>query len=289
MTLHLPPLAGESWHVRPGGPRLFLRAWRPAGPVRAALVISHGVKSHSGQYEAAARSFAAAGPAVHAADLRGRGRSDGARFRVGGIADYVSDLAVAVEEAARARDPGLPVFLLGHSAGGVVAATYALEHPGRRAGLIPGRLPHPGAEARAEARQAAGAGPARHPAEAPRFHPRPGGPGPARGRSADPRRGAARRHRGRHAARQRAAGAQHGGRVRLPLLVLHGTGDRATLAEGSRDFAARAGPADKTLRLYPGHVHDLRADASRDAVLGDVLAWIGARLDPACFSPRSAT
>src|SRR5262245_64048368 len=67
------------------------------------------------------------GLAVYALDLRGRGRSDGERFYVEDVADYVSDVAGTIA-IAKSRHPGLPVFLLGHSAGGVVSATYVLDH-----------------------------------------------------------------------------------------------------------------------------------------------------------------
>jgi alpha-beta hydrolase superfamily lysophospholipase len=68
-------------------------------------------------------------------DLRGRGKSDGERFYVQQFADYVSDAAGLVA-LAKSREPGLPMFMLGHSAGGVVACTYALDHQAELAGLI---------------------------------------------------------------------------------------------------------------------------------------------------------
>ncbi len=60
-------------------------------------------------------------------DLRGRGKSEGDRFYIENVADYVANVA-AVISLAKSRDRGLPVFLLGHSAGGVVSCWYALEH-----------------------------------------------------------------------------------------------------------------------------------------------------------------
>src|SRR5690606_2768179 len=72
---------------------------------------------------------------VYALDLRGRGRSEGERFYVENIADYVADVANTIK-VAKSRDPGLPVFLLGHSAGGVVSCTYTLDNQTELAGLI---------------------------------------------------------------------------------------------------------------------------------------------------------
>ena len=77
----------------------------------------------------------ATGLAAYALDLRGRGKSDGERFYVEKFGDYVSDVATLVG-LVKSRKPGLPVFLLGHSAGGVVACLYTVEHQAELAGLI---------------------------------------------------------------------------------------------------------------------------------------------------------
>src|SRR6185312_12038663 len=68
-------------------------------------------------------------------DLRGRGRSDGERFYVQKFDEYVDDVAKLVT-LVKAREPGVPIFLLGHSAGGVVSCTYALDHQSELAGFI---------------------------------------------------------------------------------------------------------------------------------------------------------
>ena len=116
------------------GVRIFYRAWRPARP-RGVVVVVHGFNAHSGHYAWAAEQLTAHGLAVHALDLRGRGRSDGERFYVDQFSDYVDDVASLVR-IARSDASGLPVFLLGHSAGGVVACLYAVEHQAELAGLI---------------------------------------------------------------------------------------------------------------------------------------------------------
>src|ERR1700674_6044870 len=117
------------------GLNIFVRSWRPHGAARAVVVICHGINAHSGQYQWVGEQFAAAGLAVYALDLRGRGRSDGERFYVEKFADYVSDVA-AVIALAKVREPGLSVYLLGPSAGGVVSCIYTLEHQSELAGLI---------------------------------------------------------------------------------------------------------------------------------------------------------
>src|SRR4051794_23971465 len=117
------------------GLSIFFRCWRPAAELRGVVVIVHGFNSHSGYYEWVGGQLAATGLAVYALDLRGRGQSDGERFFVETFADYVADVASFVT-LVKSRDPGLPVFLLGHSAGGIVACLYTLEHQQQLSGLI---------------------------------------------------------------------------------------------------------------------------------------------------------
>ncbi len=64
----------------------------------------------------------------------------------------------------------------------------------------------------------------------------------------------------------------------LPLLILHGTGDKAAKASGSQFFYDTAGSRDKTLKLYEGHFHDLLNDVGREIVLADIQTWIEAHL-----------
>ena len=117
------------------GLKIFIRSWRPAGPARGVVAIVHGVNSHSGYYMWVAEQFVAGGLAVYALDLHGRGQSDGERFYLEAIGDYVGDVETLVG-LAKSREPGLPVFLLGHSAGGVISCVYTLEHQAELAGLI---------------------------------------------------------------------------------------------------------------------------------------------------------
>ena len=65
--------------------------------------------------------------------------------------------------------------------------------------------------------------------------------------------------------------------LKLPLFILHGTLDKATVPSGSQFFYDSAGAKDKTLKLYEGHFHDLLNDIGKDQVLADIVAWIDAR------------
>jgi alpha-beta hydrolase superfamily lysophospholipase len=66
--------------------------------------------------------------------------------------------------------------------------------------------------------------------------------------------------------------------ITLPVLILHGTLDKVTRLSGSQLFFDRAGSADKTLKLYEGHFHDLLHDVGKDEVMADIIAWIDAHL-----------
>jgi len=66
--------------------------------------------------------------------------------------------------------------------------------------------------------------------------------------------------------------------ITLPLFVMHGTADKATVPAGSKLFHEKAGSRDKTLKLYEDHAHDLLNDIGKEQVLGDIVAWINARI-----------
>jgi acylglycerol lipase len=69
--------------------------------------------------------------------------------------------------------------------------------------------------------------------------------------------------------------------ITLPLLILHGTADKATRPGGSQFFYDTAGSTDKTLKFYEGHVHDLLNDLGKDAVMADIRRWIDAHVPTA--------
>ena len=275
-----PIIMQEHWRDGTAG-RLFLRHWPAQGQPSASLVICHGFNAHSGHYTRAAEVFAQRGLAVTALDLRGRGQSDGERFYVESIDDYVTDLAQAVD-LARAMHPDLPVYLLGHSAGGVTAVTFALEHPARIAGLISEsfafRVFAPDV-ALALLKGASHIVPHVH---AVRLKMTDFSRDPAwvAHLDADPLVKDEVQPIQTMAALARADDrlAQALGRIAVPVLILHGTADKATRPEGSQAFFDAAGSSDKTLKLYDGFVHDLLNDVDRDRVTNDIGNWIVGRV-----------
>ena len=108
-----------------GGETLHLEHFDPTVPPRAVLVLVHGFSAHCGLYRHIARALAADGLKVTTFDCRGHGRSTGRRGYAARFTQFVEDLAIVVERARRG-DPGLPLFLLGHSHGGTVALEAVL-------------------------------------------------------------------------------------------------------------------------------------------------------------------
>jgi len=129
-------LTANEWTVpAPGGLVLYGRSWAPAASPRAAILVVHGLGEHSGRHASTAAVLAGAGFAVHAIDYRGHGRSEGRRVHVDDVDDYVADVQAGLTEARR-RSPGVSVFLLGHSQGGLVGLKLALDHPAAVDGLV---------------------------------------------------------------------------------------------------------------------------------------------------------
>lgn len=264
-----------------GGVGIFVRSWKAVGRPRAVVVICHGVNSHGGQYLWPAAQFAQAGLVPFALDLRGRGKSDGERFFVDSVADYVADVATTVA-LAKSRNPGLPVFLLGHSAGGVVSCSYALDHQAELAGLVcesfAFQVPAP-AIALSLLKGLSQLAP-RLPALKLRNEDFSRDPIAVRILNGDPL------TRGEVQPAKTVAALVRANerlrrefpRIRLPVLILHGTADKATMAAGSQFFHETAGSPDKTLKLYDGHYHDLLNDVGKEAVLADIQGWIDARI-----------
>jgi acylglycerol lipase len=66
-------------------------------------------------------------------------------------------------------------------------------------------------------------------------------------------------------------------RLKMPLLILHGTGDKVNPIEGSQALNQTAPSTDKTLKTYPGLFHDLLHEPEYAEVEGDIMAWLNAQ------------
>jgi acylglycerol lipase len=116
----------DGYKAASDGAMLFTRRWIPDPPLRGAVCLVHGFGEHAGRYEPVGARLAAAGYAVNAFDLRGHGRSAGRRGDTR-FAATMGDLDAMLGEARAAAGPDLPVFLYGHSLGGLIVLHYLLD------------------------------------------------------------------------------------------------------------------------------------------------------------------
>jgi alpha-beta hydrolase superfamily lysophospholipase len=274
--------ASQSSFEGVGGLKIVTRSWRSStDKPRAVVVIVHGFNSHSGQYGWVAEQLVADGCAVYALDLRGRGQSEGERFYVQNFSDYVNDVASFVHQA-KAKEPGLPVFVLGHSAGGVVSCVYALEHQTEISGLICESFAHqvPAPDvALSILKGLAHVAPHAHVLKLKNedFSRDPVAVAamnndPLIADEVQPTQTVAEMVRADERLKKEFP------LITLPLLILHGTLDKATRPSGSQFFYDTAGSTDKTLKFYEGHFHDLLNDIGKEAVMADIQQWIVKRL-----------
>src|SRR5262245_22875361 len=261
--------------------KIFYRAWRHDTTPRAIVVICHGVNSHGRQYIWAAEQLVSQGYAVYALDLRGRGRSEGERFYVEDVAEYVSDVA-GVIGIAKSRDPGVPLFLLGHSAGGVTSAVYTLDHQAELAGFIcesfAFQVPAPGF-ALAAIKGISHVAP-RLPVLKLKNEDFSRDPKAVEALNNDPLTKGEVQPAITVAALVRADERlrEEFPLIKLPVLIMHGTEDHATVCHGSQFFYQTVGSADKTLKLYEEHYHDLLNDVGKEQVMSDITSWIDSRI-----------
>ena len=112
----------------------MLHEW-PCPRPRYVALIAHGYGEHAVRYAHVADHLVRHGASVYAPDHLGHGRSEGERALVERVDDMVGDLD-AVARKARDDHPDLPVVLIGHSMGGIVATRFAQLHPHRLAALV---------------------------------------------------------------------------------------------------------------------------------------------------------
>jgi acylglycerol lipase len=252
--------------------RLFYRSWAADGPARGNVVIAHGFAEHSGRYAHVAAALTQAGLSVWAADHRGHGHSEGERANIESVEAAVADLDLFVDVVRDAAPDG-PLFLVGHSMGGLVATAYAEARQPRLDGLaLSGALVYvvPELVALAELEEIPDLGLADAISSDPDviqaskddplvyLGPPPRGFLRAAGQVEDVR------------ARL--------GELTLPMLVMHGSADLLVSPQAFKDIVAGVSSQDLTARLWPGLWHEIFNEPGRDRVLAVLTAWIVERL-----------
>jgi alpha-beta hydrolase superfamily lysophospholipase len=261
----------------------YFQCWLPDGTPKAILLLVHGAGEHGGRYQQVGDFLAARGYAVAALDHRGHGQSDGRPGHVDFFDDYLIDLATFHNEI-ECRFPGVPMFLLGHSLGGLIACNYLLQQQDRFVGCIlsgaliktdlqPGWMQMRFIQLLAllapqlGVMQLDASGVSRDPEEVKKYVEDPlvfHGKTSAR------------------MVRELFAGMktlrEGASAITLPLLVLHGGADVMTSPDGSRYLHQNSSSTDKTLTIYPGLYHEILNEPERQKVLDQIYSWCEQRL-----------
>lgn len=265
------------------GTKIVYDVWTPDGDVVGLLVLSHGLGEHAGRYDEVIARLVGLGLAVYAPDHRGHGRSGGKRLALKSWSDYVVDLH-ELFRIARAAHPGVKNFLLGHSMGGAIALSYALEHQaeldalmlsgpavvlgddtprilipiGKILGKIAPTVPVQSLDSASVSRD----------------------PAVVAAYDADPL-----VHHGKIPAGLASGlvGAMESFPTRLPSLTIpvllqHGSDDKLADVAGSRMIAEKAGSTDLTIEVYDGLYHEIFNEPERERVLDDLVSWLSPRL-----------
>ncbi len=119
------------------GVSLYRQRWLPEGSPRAVVILVHGFAEHSGRYARHAARLVSEGFAVEAMDLRGHGKSSGTRGLVRSVQRLVADVNSLVNDVRETSEyQEIPLFLWGHSLGATISGLIAVRFPGCVHGLI---------------------------------------------------------------------------------------------------------------------------------------------------------
>jgi alpha-beta hydrolase superfamily lysophospholipase len=257
-------------HVLAGvhGPRT-VREWPHDRPRYVALVV-HGYGEHIGRYEELAGVLGAHGAAVFGPDHTGHGKSVGERVLIEDFEDLVTDVH-AVADLARGAHPDVPLVMVGHSMGGLIAARFAQRYGTELAALVLsgpviGAWELPGALLALDEIPDTPIGPA--------------------ALSRDPRVGAAyqadplvwhgpMKRPTVEAFARTLETVSRGGRIgSLPLLWLHGDDDRLVPLAGSRVGVEEIRGERLTERIYAGARHEVFHETTKEQVFADVTDFL---------------
>ena len=266
--------------------RLYYQTWLPeTDPPHAILAVVHGWSEHSGRYTNLVNGVVPNGFGVHAIDLRGNGESDGQRGHVNAWADYRNDIHTFLTSVLDTySDTDVPVFLFGHSLGGLAVMDYIIHHPNvpinglissspllaepkisklvvfllrRLSNIMPTLSLDPNADAATISRD----------------------PDWVAHITADPL--------GHERTTPRTAVEMEVARdfvlsnldaITLPFLVIYGNADGLVPQETTRNMFEHIGADDKTRYEYDGGYHELINDIDKEQVFNDLCEWMTARL-----------
>lgn len=261
---------------------LFYQAWYPSGTAKAVLALVHGFGEHCDRYSTVTTALTQAGYAVFGFDNQGHGRSEGQRGHINRWQEYRDNVSAFLAQV-RQHEPTLPLFVLGHSLGGLIVLDFALNSPQGLTGIIISGPPiRPVGIAKpylvAIARVLSGIWP--------RFSMDVGAGAETLSRDPaivnqtedDPLTHSLATVRwGTECLVAIAAVRRNIAQLQIPILLIHGSADKVNDVKGSKEIFERI-TSDKTLKIYPGSYHEPHNDLDRNQVMNDVVGWLDDQL-----------
>ncbi|MBM3153218.1 MAG: alpha/beta hydrolase [Chloroflexi bacterium] len=260
---------------------IYYQAWLPEGKVKAVLLLVHGLGEHCGRYAHVAERFTPSGYAIYGLDHIGHGKSEGGREVVDRFEDFTANLAI-YHNMVKAWQPGKPVFLYGHSLGGLISTYYLLDRQSEFKGAIisapPVKIPANVSPMTVTMGRALSI-----------LAPKAGVLGlDTSGLSRDPQvvqayvndplvfHGKTPARLAAEMLRAMQAVTAGVGKITLPFIVIQGSADRLVDPSGAQMLHEQAGSSDKTLRVYDGLYHEVHNEPERETMFKDLEAWLKA-------------
>ncbi len=256
------------------------REWLPDTEARGTVVIAHGINEHGGRYAHVAKRLVRDGWMVGVPDHRGHGLSGGRRAAVERFDDWITDLDSYVRHVLTTAPR--PLFLLGHSLGGLIATVYALRHQDVLDGLVlssPSVMP-PAAMSPATMR--AGRFLSRWASNLPvvalRLDAVSRDQAVVEAYRADPlvHLGKVRARTGAEILRAIEEVQRDISQLHLPVLAIQGTVDLLVDPAAASWVDTHVGSQDHNLHVYEGLYHEVLNEPERETVLDDVARWLDA-------------
>lgn len=267
------------------GLTLQTRSWMPEGDPKGMIALVHGQAEHSQRYDHVGVALTDAGYGLHMADLRGHGHSPGARGHIMAWNEYHCDAATIMQQA-RDMAPDAAHFLAGHSLGGLIALSVAVDNPPGYAGVVTSAPAlrvafEPPAWKATVGRLLSGLLPELSMSNELNTSDLSHEQAIVAAYEADPL--VHGKVTARFFAEFMAAGESTlaaASNLRLPLLIQHGSADAIASTAASREFYENAGAEDKTIKIYDGLFHEIynEKEPDRSGVLADLIAWLDAHL-----------
>lgn len=262
-----------------GSTNIYYQAWLPEGDVKAVLLIVHGLGEHSGRYTNVVNHFVPLGYAIYGFDLIGHGKSDGRREYVDRFEEFTDTLTIYYNMV-KGWQTGKPIFLLGHSMGGLIQVYYLLDHQADFKGAV---ISAPSVKVGESISQTTillakvlSAITPKAGLQALDANSISSDPAVVSAYVSDPL-----VFHGKTTARmggellkaiERVTAAMNV--IRLPFIVVQGGKDRLSDPLGAQMLYDQASSEDKTLKIYPDLHHEVFNEPDRDRVLKDVETWL---------------